>query len=201
MVLRWLGRLSLAVFFCSICVGPLFADLDVTLIERLPRYDYDALKNKPDPNDMVSFRGHVINWSGSLVSPGYLWKIDGETVEQGTVVDLAPEEERPLVLDWQWRDGDHTVSLVVDPNNAIAESSENNNAITDRVNAVITGFWVEQSVYDYFREHQYELGIGSNSWQDWIQRQMAKHNALVRKMPVRLLDTDDQCLAVHPYQP
>ena len=154
------------------------ADLNVTLIERLPRYDYDAAQNNPDPNDMVSFHGHVINWSGNTVSPVYVWEIDGKVVEEDIITDLAPSQEQIVVLDWQWQEGNHTVKLTIDPEDIITESSETNNAIEDRVNAIIAGFWVEQSVYDYFHAHQHELGIGSNSWQDWIQRQMAKQNDL-----------------------
>jgi hypothetical protein len=70
------------------------------------------------------------------------------------------------------------VRFVIDPDNLISEVSESNNQIEDRVNAIIAGFWVEQSMYDYFHQHQIELGIGSNSWPDWIQRQMRRQNEL-----------------------
>jgi len=159
----------------------IWGDLNVTLIERTPRYDYDASKNQPEPNDIVTFHGHIINWSGTTVSPEYVWKIDGVPVEEGAISNLAPIEERILVLEWVWTDGDHFVSLTVDPQNLIAESSEENNLVEDRVNALITGFWVEQSLYDYFHQYQHELGIGSNSWQDWIQRQMARQNELYQQ--------------------
>jgi hypothetical protein len=154
-------------------------DLDVTLIERTPRYDYDATKNNPDPGDTVTFHGHIKHWGDTtLASVEYRWQLDGSTVESGALTNLTPGEERVITRQWTWQAGNHTINLTVDPNNLITERSEVNNEIEDRTNGIIVGFWVEQSVYDYFHQYQHELGIGSNSWQDWAQRQMAKWNEL-----------------------
>lgn len=170
------------VFLFPILVATaVYADLNATFIERTPRYDYDALKNNPEPGDTVRFHGHIINWSRYTISPEYRWEIDDAEADSGILSQLSEGEERIIVLDWTWQSGDHTVTLTVDPRNLIAETSETNNSIQDRTNAIIAGFWVEQSVYDYFHEHQHKLGIGSNSWQDWIQRQMAKQNELYRQ--------------------
>lgn len=109
-----------------------WGDLNVTLIERTPRYDYDAAKNRPEPNDLVTFHGHVINWSDATVSPEYVWKIDSVEVEAGVLVDLAGGEERVVDLDWVWVEGDHTVSLTVDPYDVVVEGSESNNTVEDR---------------------------------------------------------------------
>ncbi|MBP7936181.1 MAG: hypothetical protein KA354_16185 [Phycisphaerae bacterium] len=153
-------------------------DLDVTYIERLPRYEYSAPKQNPDPGETVTFEGHVKCWDGAVSSVAYSWQIDGITVDQGYLADLAADEERVVTQQWVWQPGDHWVRLIVDPDNAVGEVSEANNAREDRVNAIIAGFWVERSSYDYFHEHQKELGTGSNSWEDWIQRQMGKQNQL-----------------------
>lgn len=154
-------------------------DLDVTHIERTPRYDYDAAKNNPAPGDVVTFHAHVRSWGSSpLAAVGYRWQIDGATVATGTLTNLSPGEERVVTRDWTWLAGDHWVQFTADPANAIAESSEANNEIEDRINAIIAGFWVEQSAFDYFHQYQRDLGIGSNSWQDWIQRQMRRQNQL-----------------------
>lgn len=45
-------------------------DLDVTYIERLPRYDYDAPKNNPVPGDSVTFQGHIKYWGVSTLGSG-----------------------------------------------------------------------------------------------------------------------------------
>jgi hypothetical protein len=155
-------------------------DLDVTFIERTPRYDYDAAKNNPEPGDPVVFTAHVRNWGGTaLASVAYLWKLDGSPVASGTLTNVSPGgAERTVDLPWTWQAGDHTIGFQIDPHNLIAEASESNNALTDRVNGIIAGFWVEESLYHYFHTHQRDLNIGSNSWEDWIQRQMATQNAL-----------------------
>lgn len=153
-------------------------DLDVTFIERLPRYAYDAPKNNPEVGETVTFLGHIKCWDGVLPSVAYRWLIDGVAANEGFLTDLAVNEERVVTQEWIWQPGDHWVMLVVDPDGAVGEFSEANNAREDRINAIIAGFWVEQSSYDYFHQYQRELGIGSNSWEDWIQRQMARQNQL-----------------------
>ncbi len=197
-------------------------DLDVTLIERTPKYDYDATKNMPVAGDPVMFYGHIRHWgdatSPTLASVDYVWKIDGTVVGGGALADFEPLRPpfafdysgypnptddtalrnpnywpknpaampndpppngwRIVTLPWTWQAGRHTVELIVDPNNALAEKSKVNNRIRDYTDAISLGVWVEESTWRYFHQYQQELGIGSNSWEDWIQRIMAKQNEL-----------------------
>jgi hypothetical protein len=157
-------------------VIPQPSDLDVTYIERTPRYNYDAPKNNPVPGDQVTFTGHIHTWNDSVPSAVYIWKLDGVQVSSGTLTNLSAGQESLVTLQWTWQAGPHTVSLTVDPSNGIAESSELNNNITDRTDGVSLGFWVEESVYNYFQAYQHRLGIGSNSWEDHIQRQVSLWN-------------------------
>lgn len=151
-------------------------DLNVTYIERTPRYDYDAAKNAPAPGDVVTFVGHVRNWGDATPSAAYRWELDGVEVASGTLADLLSDEERTVSWQWTWDPAPHRVRLVVDPANAVAEESELNNAVEDRTDGLAVGFWVEQSVYDYFHAHQRDLGVGANSWEDWAQRQIGLWN-------------------------
>ncbi|HPD32617.1 MAG TPA: CARDB domain-containing protein [Phycisphaerae bacterium] len=170
------------------------ADLDVTYIERTPRYDYDAAKNNPAPGDSVTFRGHIRNTGDSpAASVDYEWRLDDVPVASGTLTNLAVNEERVVTWGWVWQDGNHWIKLQVDPNNVIGESSEVNNEVVDRTDGIIVGFWVEQSVYDYFHQYQKDLGVGSNSWDDWAQRQMRfwnqfSQNAIYPTTPNGVLD-------------
>lgn len=156
--------------------APRQRDLDVTYIERTPRYNFDAAKKNPAPGELVAFNGHIRNWDNLTASADYRWELDGVPVASGTLTDLAANEERVVTWQWNWQNGPHRIRLVIDPANAVAEFSEVNNVVEDRTDGVIVGFWVEQSLYDYFHERQRNLGIGSNSWEDWAQRQMAKWN-------------------------
>ncbi|MBI4580451.1 MAG: hypothetical protein HY718_12155 [Planctomycetes bacterium] len=178
----------------SLLAAPSGIDLDVTLIERLPRYAYDAAKNNPAAGDVVTFNGHIRCWgTGSVASATYQWSLDGLSVASGTLTNLNPGDERVVSWSWVWVTGAHRVRLTVDPGGQVAESSEANNALEDRTDAVIVGFWVEQSVYNYFALYQKDLGVGSDSWEDWAQRQMGYWNqfsaqAIYSTTPLGVLD-------------
>jgi hypothetical protein len=151
-------------------------DLDVTFVERTPRYAYDAPKNMPAAGDAVTFRGHVRSWNDATASAAYRWELDGTPIASGSLLGLQPDEERVVELAWSWQAGPHLLRLTVDPAGDVAESSERNNAVEIRTDGLSAGLWVEKGVYDYFHEHQPALGIGSASWEDWAQRQLARWN-------------------------
>lgn len=151
-------------------------DLDVTYIERLPRYDYDAPKNNPEPGDKVTFRGHIRAWGPPPKNAAYRWELDGQPLSKGALDDLKSGEDRVLTQDWVWQTGPHTIALIVDPDNKVIERSEVNNRITDRTDGLSVGFWVEESLLAYYHEHQHRLGLGANSWEDWAQRHIRAWN-------------------------
>jgi Tol biopolymer transport system component len=156
-------------------------DLDVAYIGRTPRYDYDADKNSPSQGDLVIFEGHIANRGGKPSGNfNYAWFIDGVNVYSAAHASLAPGEMVTLTINWTWQNGPHTVRLSLDPNDTIREVSEQNNTIEDPTDALAIGLWVEQSVYDYFNQHQIELGIGSTSWDDWAQRQVRVWNQMFK---------------------
>lgn len=106
-------------------------DLDVTYIERTPRYyaykvsylrnqsscpypypedrgpylcpDNAGLQRWPAPGETVQFIAHVIN-KGSVASPvfAYRWQIDGATMLNGSGPALAPGAEFTTSLSWTW---------------------------------------------------------------------------------------------------
>jgi hypothetical protein len=129
-------------------------DLDLAYIARLPRYDYDASKNQPEVGDTVIFEAHIANRGGLATGEfTYNWYIDGLLVNNGSHMSLLPGDEISLSFHWIWQTGLHTVGLTLDPTNLVSEVSEINNSIEDQTNALAVGFWVEQSVYDYFNQH------------------------------------------------
>ncbi len=203
-----MNRIRIAFHTCCAVVAVTFValpayagpntDLNVTLIERTPRYDYDDVPNMPQTGNLVTFHGHVRLWdesgAGALPSVAYAWVIDGAVADTGTITNFEPLTPpfdydfdpydpndpptglRIVTLDWIWQAGPHTVEFIVDPANAIPELSESNNSIVDYTDAILAGFWVEESVWRYFHENQWRLGVGSNSWEDWIQRHMSRQN-------------------------
>jgi competence ComEA-like helix-hairpin-helix protein len=152
-------------------------DLNAAYIARLPRFAYDAVPNQPAPGDPVRFKAHITNRGGRATGRfKYRWYIDGVPVASAIWASLRPGESAVLSLKWKWRTGAHKVQIQLDPGNLIDEVSERNNSVKDRTDALAVGFWVEQSVYDWFNLHQVELGIGSVSWDDWAQRQVKTWN-------------------------
>ncbi len=126
-----------------------------------PPFDFDYT-GYPNPNSDSALR-NPDNW------PKNPWAYDE---------DNPPTGWRLVRLTWVWQPGRHTVELVLDPDNTIPEESEVNNSITDYTDALLASFWVEERAWKYFHQYQRMLGIGSNSWENWIQRQMAKQNEL-----------------------
>ena len=95
-------------------------DLDVTLIERTPKYDYDATKNMPEPGDVVAFHGHVRFWgdasSTPLASVGYRWEIDGVEVASGSITNFEPLKP-PFDFDYEGYPSPTSDAALRNPNN------------------------------------------------------------------------------------
>lgn len=170
-------------------------DLDVIFIERTPRYSmyqvcYDPSgfnpslcgnqdqQRWPQKGETVTFRAHVLNKGTKNTGIfGYEWFIDGIEVESETHPGLAPGEEGLVEYPWVWDHevegerllGEHKIEFEVDPDNQVAEASENNNSLVERTDAL--NFRI------FFSEEQYDAlnavvnRIGSFSAEDWIQDQ------------------------------
>lgn len=159
-------------------------DLNVGWIARLPRIDYIWGSTQPDfegwptVGQQVTWQAVVKNWSASINEDvKYHWYFDGVLVDSGTV-DMPPDSFVTIDYDWNWTFDRHTVGLVLDPWDEVFEYEEGNNEVTVYTNAIAAGFYVEQSLYDYFHEHQHKLKANSNSWEDWAQRHVSRWNAM-----------------------
>ncbi|MBN1918560.1 MAG: hypothetical protein JW889_11685 [Verrucomicrobia bacterium] len=152
---------------------PDLPDIDLCTIGRTPRYDYDAEKNNPAPGDQVTFTATIKNAGTKPTgSFSYQWFIDDQPAGKGKAKSLKPGETTTVDQKWTWQAGGHWVKCVLDAENAIAEISEANNSIENKTNAFIASLWVEKTRYGIYNDEQYHLNIGSNSWEDWAQRQM-----------------------------
>jgi len=161
-------------------------DIDVTYISRSPRYDYDATKNTPAAGDVVTFTAHVRSRGTSATGDfAFKWYIDGVEASSGVATSIASGYETTYDFSYTWQQGHHVISFFADPANAITEKSEQNNLRTEHINALLVGFWIERSVYNFFDTNQYSYtqryGITdeANSWEDWAQRQIDKWNEML----------------------
>lgn len=164
-------------------------DLDVQYIGRTPRYAWcderppnancTNVKIAPTAGDIVTFEGHIAN-RGDIPTGtfGYVWLIDGVQQVQSTHNSLNAGQEEILTYQWSWANGPHTVKLIVDTAAAISEISELNNSIEDRTDALSIGIYVEPAAYDFFNTNVWQANVGTNSFEDWIQRDVQIWNQM-----------------------
>lgn len=154
-------------------------NLTIGWIHRLPEIDY--VRNSPDPavegwpaeGQQVTWRAYVKNWSSSTKQGvSFQWLLDGDVTASGTM-DIPAGGYASADFIWTWTFDRHTLDFVVEPEGG------GGNHLAIHTNAITVGFYVEQSVYDYFHEHQHKLGIGSNSFEGWAQRQMRMWNYIL----------------------
>jgi len=168
-------------------------DLDVTYIERLPRYQryhvqYGASgptgisnpgQKDPGAGEAVTFIAHVKNkGDGASGNFSFAWKINDAPVYSGIAPSLAGGgAEQTVSYSWQWQtDKDYEVEFVVDPSNAISENYEQNNSLKIKTNSYYLRIQVEQEVYDNFN---FLTNVaGTKSFEDWIQAQFAEINRM-----------------------
>jgi hypothetical protein len=173
---------------------PALPDLDVTYIERLPRYrsnhgnvSYDPNGRGvylPKPNDepvwppagtKATFKAHVVN-KGPVASKAFRfeWLIDDKPIAQGTHDALPPGGEVVLDQEWVWQDGAHTVNFRVTPDGA--DFSAWNNHHSDRTDSLGLSFAAAQGTYDGFNNALNM--VESYSYEDWVQYHLQVMNFL-----------------------
>ena len=161
------------------------SDLSIRYIQRLPPIDYvwnsnnPAVEGWPAVDQDVTWRAHVVNWAGhNRDSVTYAWFLDGEEVAVGAV-DIPAGGEATVDLPWSWTFDRHVLAFVLDSADAFAEDEEHNNRQALFTDALTVGFYVEESLYDYFRAHQHKLGVGATTFDDWAHRQIDRWNTML----------------------
>lgn len=163
------------------------ADLTIGSIQRLPTLDYvfgsadPTSEGWPAPGRTVTWRAHLRNWADfPLPAVDYSWILDGMVVESGTR-DLAAGEEGTVDFRWAWDPRRHELELLVDRDHRFTVPRGPMNRLLVHTDALSVAFYVEEAVERHFRAHQYQLGIGSSSFEDWAQRQIRFYNDLLEK--------------------
>lgn len=157
-------------------------DIDAAWIARLPRYDYEwgstdpSVDGWPRAGQTVTWQAVVRNWfNDTLPDVKYKWYLDSVCVDSGFVT-LAADTFSTVNYSWVWTFERHEIKFVIDPDATIPEEEEFNNEISIYTNSIAVGFYVEQSMYNYFRQYQRSLNVHSNSWEDWAQRHVKRWN-------------------------
>jgi hypothetical protein len=163
---------------------PNLPDLDVTYIERTPRYpryyvlydegatnphlegDQIKMQRWPLEGQTVTFYGHVVN-KGLAPSTAATWvmTLDGRPIGQGTLPALQPLDEQVVSAQWPWQSGRHQVRVMVDLRSDINEVTKTNNNVADWTDAY-TFFWTVRDVVHTEQDAVRNI-YGSYSSEDW----------------------------------
>ncbi len=174
-------------FFVFVGVNTLSATTDLTIsyIGRLPRLNYVWGSLHPDTDgwpasgQQVIWQAVVKNWGNTnLPAVPYKWYLDDIPIDSGTV-QIPSSDTASVNFFWNWIFARHRLKFVIDPDNSVPEEEELNNDLVIDTDAISVGLYVEQSVYDYFRQYQRQLpNVHSNSWEDWAHRQVRRWNQM-----------------------
>jgi hypothetical protein len=150
-------------------------DLTVCFISRLPKLNYVAGSTDPTRDgwpavgEQVTWQAQVKNFSQSdKENILYKWYLDGTEVGSGQI-DILAGSAATIDFLWNWVFERHELELVIDADNTIPEIEEENNNLLIYTDAISLGFYVEQSLYDYFLEHQTDLGVHTTCFENWAQ--------------------------------
>jgi len=172
---------------------------------------YANTQKWPNNGDVVTFTAHVIN-KGTTAASGpfnYRWLINGQVVAAGTdAAGVAVGQEKTYLYNWVWnandwandtnphrKSADHRdrwVTFEVDYDGQIAEQCENNNSLSSFLEAPGMGFYVEQSMYDYFNNVQ--NAVGSYSFEDFLNWHVRVWNETYLEMSRFQGFAEDGCL-------
>lgn len=161
---------------------PTTTDVTVAFISREPKMDFvwgstnPTREGWPTVGQPVTWQAHIRTWSEAPLAPvAYRWLVDGAVVATGTV-RLAPNAETTVDLARHWSFERHWLSFQLDADGALREVEKANNELGVFTDAISLALYVEQGLYDDFHQHQWQLGVGSNGFEDWAQRQVRMWN-------------------------
>ncbi|MEZ4770499.1 MAG: CARDB domain-containing protein [Caldilineales bacterium] len=170
---------------------PPLPDLSVQWIERRPRYhrycvSYDRGlpelcpgtandKRFPTAGEVVTLTAHIAN-QGTVDSPAVSarWRLDGAPFASAILPPLAPGVTTTLTVTWPWQTDPHTITLLLDPDATLSETSRANNEAQHRTDALYLDIAVHPLVAAAFQSRPNMAG--SWSFADWMQAQVAALN-------------------------
>ncbi len=159
-------------------------DLTVQYIKRLPTMSYIWGSENPKIDGWPSI-GQEIEWlalvknfsKNDRFNVPYRWFLNNELLSTGTI-DIPAFSTAEVLLQDIWTGQRQKIKFVLDAENTIEEEEKANNQIEIYSDALSVGFYVEESVYNYFRENQHLLNSGSNCWEDWAKRHLNLWNEM-----------------------
>jgi len=179
-------------------ISPEQPDLVLQFVERLPRYEINRVKNRPEPGDRVESVAHFENFGYEAVPAGARvrfelipdrnrnFRLDAHerpVVSEELTIDeaLAPRQPREVRFAWDWPAEPVWVRVTLDPEDRIAEICEANNQrcelnIARAMKWAYDGSRLEKWYHDREINH-----VGSFCHYDWINAQCDRFNVVLRE--------------------
>lgn len=195
--LLFLLSLLVLAFPHTVFALPSSPDLDVTHIERTPRYfrycvDYpnnlpricpgtETQKHWPAISETVTYRAHVMN-KGTTFSGNstYTWIVNGVSVKSGNLsVNLGTNSEQTFEYQTTWPSQNQVIQFTIDSTNNTPEVTKVNNSLTIGSHDLTLSYWVEEDLYNRFNATPNALG--SYSFEDWVKTHIDKLNEHLEK--------------------
>lgn len=161
-------------------------DIDVTYIERTPRYyrycvEYsnnvptlcagtETQKRWPAAGESVTYTAHVMNKGNATIPSGYTyqWLVNGTVVKTGTAGStLGSGQEMTFQYQTTFPSSAQTIQFKADTNNNVSEFTENNNSLSIGSHDLTIKIWIEKGEYDIFNNTLNR--VNTYSFEDWIQ--------------------------------
>ena len=173
-------------------------DLDLYLIERLPRYSVKDIKWWPESGDRVQSVAHVANFgyktapAGAVVRFELIPEVNGnfrldpaeraiESQQQVIEQALKPMEEMTLTFDWTWPEEPVWVHVTVDPRDTMSEICEANNELCELNTAHAMRWGYIEAVLKHDHQNKRINLVGSFSYYDWFHSQANRLKLMLRE--------------------
>ena len=163
---------------------PNACDLEITYIERTPRYpryyvtygpggtnphlEGDEAKKQrwPLEGEEVTFWGHIINKGlAPSVETTWVMTLDGEIIGEGKIPALQPLDEYIASAKWKWQSGRHEVRMMADMRALNGEVTKTNNNVMDYTDAY-TIIWTVRD-WAHVEQDSVKNIYGSYSSEGW----------------------------------
>ncbi|MBI5323720.1 MAG: hypothetical protein HZB41_00285 [Ignavibacteriae bacterium] len=99
----------------------------------------------------------------------YIWVLgisSGYQLMEGKI-DLPPFSVVKVDFNIKWNFSIYNLEFII-PKDQYPEAEKENNSVSLYSYSLSAGFYVEESLYNYFREYQFQLNSGNNCWEDWV---------------------------------
>lgn len=157
-------------------------DISIEYAELYPNYNYlvdspnPKIDGKPKLGDTVVWKHHIASISNKTIPFKFtLYNNFEEIFSKDTII--SPYDRIVIERKAIWDTIRQEFSAKIERTDG-DDFNPDNNTFLYHSDALMVGFWVEETMYNYFLNYQSALKAGSSSWQDWANRHVKRWNKM-----------------------